>query len=185
MGEAIMGSSFMQGLINCVQTFMTTVVVLALIGPVGFVLGELFPRRWVHYDRFPFKEFSWEKDGELYRKLRVNEWKDRVPDMSSVFKWMFPKKAMGPTRTCEYFERFVKETCVAEAVHVLLMVAGFFIYVFVFHTAWGLIASILYALGNLPFVLIQRYNRPRFRMLLERQRQIEARRKQTASGEDN
>ena len=65
------------------------------------------------------------------------------------------------------------------------MVAGFFVYVFVFHTAWGLIASILYALGNLPFVLIQRYNRPRFRMLLERQRQIEARRKQTASGEDN
>ena len=62
MGEAIMGSSFMQGLINCVQTFMTTVVVLALIGPVGFVLGELFPRRWVHYDRFPFREFGWEKD---------------------------------------------------------------------------------------------------------------------------
>lgn len=185
MGEAIMGSSFMQGLIECVQTFMTTVVVLMLIGPIGFVLGELFPRRWVHYDRFPFNEFRWEKDGELYRRLRVNEWKDRVPDMSNVFKWMFPKRSLGQVRTSAYFERFVQETCVAEAVHVVLMIAGFSVYLFVFKNAWGLIASILYALGNLPFVLIQRYNRPRFRLLLERQRQIDARRKQAASEEGN
>lgn len=186
MVEAIMGSSFVQGLIECIQTFMTTVVVLALIGPVAFVLGELFPRRWVRYDRFPFNEYGWEKNGVLYRRLRVNEWKDKVPDMSNLFKWMFPKKSLAQTRTSDYFKRFVIETCVAEAVHVILMIAGFVVYIYVFDNAWGLIASILYALGNLPFVLIQRYNRPRFKMLMARQAQLDAHRKRSAaSGKDN
>ncbi|MGI6184421.1 MAG: hypothetical protein ACOYIH_09995 [Candidatus Fimadaptatus sp.] len=184
MGEAIMGSSFMQWLIECMRTLMTSIVILALIGPLSFVLGELFPRRWVRYNRFPFNEYGWEKDGALYRKLRVNEWKDKVPDMSNLFKWMFPKKSIAQERTAKYFERFVIETCVAEAVHVLLMIAGYCVYFFVFHNAWGFIVSTLYALGNLPFVLIQRYNRPRFKMIMERQKQLDARRK-AAAGEDS
>ena len=32
----------------------------------------------------------------------------------------------------------------------------------------------LYALGNLPFIMIQRYNRPRLVMLMERQEKLEA-----------
>ena len=54
----------------------------------------------------------------------------------------------------------------------------------VFPNAWGLIASILYALGNLPFVLIQRYNRPRFKLLMERQKKIEARNAHAAASEE-
>ena len=149
-----------------------------ILGPIAFILGELFPRKWVRYDRFPFNEFSFEKDGSFYRRLRINEWKDRVPDMSILFKWMLPKHAIPQSRSSEYFRRFVTETCVAEEVHVLLMIAGYCVYFFVYHNAWGFIASTLYALGNLPFVLIQRYNRPRFKLIMERQNQIDARRKQ-------
>ena len=36
MLEAIMESSFMQGLIEALNVFMTTIVTLAIIGPVGF-----------------------------------------------------------------------------------------------------------------------------------------------------
>ena len=183
MLEAIMESSFMQGLIEALNVFMTTIVTLAIIGPVGFACGELFPRKWVHYDRFPFKEYKWERNGRLYLKLRVNKWKDKVPDMSSYFKGMFYKKALAQTRSSAYFERFVIETCIAEAVHVGLMLGGFVAY-WVFPNAWGLSASILYALGNLPFVLIQRYNRPRFKLLMERQKKIEARNAHAAASEE-
>ena len=82
---------------------------------------------------------------------------------------MLPKHAIPQSRSSEYFRRFVTETCVAEEVHVLLMIAGYCVYFFVYHNAWGFIASTLYALGNLPFVLIQRYNRPRLQKLLAAQ----------------
>ncbi len=183
MLEAVMESSFMRGLIEALNVFMTTIVTLAIVGLVGFTCGELFPRRWVHYDRFPFNEFGWERNGRIYIRLKVNKWKDKVPDMSSLFKGMFYKKALAQTRSGAYFERFVIETCVAEAVHVVLMVGGFVAF-WVFPNAWGLIASLLYALGNLPFVLIQRYNRPRFKLLMERQKRIEARNARPASEEE-
>ena len=118
MGEAIMESSFVQNILLCLQTFMTTVVLFMILGPIAFILGELFPRKWVRYNRFPFNEFSFEKDGSFYRRLRINEWKDRVPDMSILFKWMLPKHAIPQSRSSEYFRRFVTETCVAEEVHV-------------------------------------------------------------------
>ena len=40
---------------------------------------------------------------------------------------------------------------------------------------WNWICMLLYDLfGNLPFILIQRYNRPRLVILLERQREVQA-----------
>lgn len=174
MWQAIMESDFIKGLTQCLDTFMTTIAIFAIMGLVSFALGEMFPRSWVHYDRFPYNVYGWEQEGRIYIKLRVNKWKDKVPDMSTYFKGMFYKKSLSKAaRTSEYFERFVKETCVAEAVHALLMAASFIVF-WVFPNGWGLIASILYSLGNIPFILIQRYNRPRFKLLMERQKQTDA-----------
>ena len=55
----------------------------------------------------------------------------------------------------------LQETCVAEFIHVLLSILGFGA-VFIVGGAWGWIISIVYFLaGNLPYIIIQRYNRPR------------------------
>ena len=55
----------------------------------------------------------------------------------------------------------LRETCVAEFIHVLLSILGFGA-VFIVGGAWGWIISIVYFLaGNLPYIIIQRYNRPR------------------------
>lgn len=182
MWQAIVNSSFIQTCIHGITVLITTMVMLALIGLTSFACGELFPRRFVHYDRFPFKQFKWEQNGKLYVKLKVNLWKDKVPDMSTFFKGMFYKKAIGEIRTAAYFERFVKETCVAEVVHIALMLAGFIVF-YNYHDAWGLCASILFALGNIPFVLIQRYNRPRFLTIMERQRKAEQKKAAQAAQE--
>ena len=41
-------------------------------------------------------------------------------------------------------------------------------------TLCGVMAALVYFAGNLPFVLVQRYNRPRLRRLLEKTKNREA-----------
>ena len=53
----------------------------------------------------------------------------------------------------------------AEFIHVLLSILGFGA-VFIWPGVWGWVIAIVYFLGgNLPFIIIQRYNRPRLQRL--------------------
>lgn len=66
----------------------------------------------------------------------------------------------------------IQETCIAEWVHGLLIVLGFGC-IWIWDGMGGWIISVLYALGNLPYILIQRYNRPRLVKLLRGMRKKE------------
>ena len=64
----------------------------------------------------------------------------------------------------------VLETCVAECVHWWLAVASLGIFFF-WRGGWAVVFCLVYnLLGNLPFQIIQRYNRPRLRRLAEKRR---------------
>lgn len=121
--------------------------------------AALLPRRWFHADRFPFSPYRWERDGKIYERLAVQRWKDRLPDMSRFLPWLM-KKQVSASVTAAQAERLVQETCVAELVHIVLSVLTF-------GCVWiwprgGLWLSIAYVLiGHLPYIIIQRYNRPR------------------------
>lgn len=54
----------------------------------------------------------------------------------------------------------INETCIAEATHVIAAILGFGC-VFVWNGIGGWIVSVLFLLINVPFVIIQRFNRPR------------------------
>jgi len=56
---------------------------------------------------------------------------------------------------------------VAELIHVLLCLSGVYCIVLL-AGAGGLVIAVLNVLGNLPFILVQRYNRPRLAKLLKR-----------------
>ena len=123
-------------------------LILGFIGGVlSFCVGQALPRRWFHPDAFPFRPFAWEKGGKIYERLGVRRWKDLLPDMSRIVPGVVKKKA-SLNRTPEAMALLVRETCEAEAVH--------------------------YVLGNLLFVIIQRYNRPRLAAI---QKRLEMRRK--------
>lgn len=47
-----------------------SVGVIAALGISGGIIGELLPRRWFHWDRFPYKTCAWEKNGKIYEKWR-------------------------------------------------------------------------------------------------------------------
>ena len=54
----------------------------------------------------------------------------------------------------------MQETCVAECVHwVLLFLSPVFLVTMA--RPYSVVAAVLYALSHIPFIMIQRYNRPR------------------------
>lgn len=118
-----------------------------------------------------FLSFNFERQGEIWDDLfNVRQWKDSLPDSSAFLKNAYNKKQLPSTRT-QQLEKFIIETKRAEHTHWLsILPAPLF---FLWNPVWAGWIMILYSLlANLPFILIQRYNRPR----LERVAQIQKRR---------
>jgi glycosyl-4,4'-diaponeurosporenoate acyltransferase len=110
----------------------------------------------------------WEKRGRFYERwLRIRGWKGYVPDGAEFTKGRgFPKKVLQ-RRDEGYLEEFFTETCRAELTHwIIILFAPFFFFWNKFWVGWIMIA---YALAeNLPLIMVQRYNRQRFRRILQK-----------------
>ena len=108
------------------------------------------------------------KAGIFDRKLYIQKWHTRVPDMSRLFRRWMPPKRLPANPTSAQIELMVQETCVAEFTHLALLAVG--LPVLWLWPGPGGIA--LYAvdalLGNGIFILIQRFNRPKLMHLCER-----------------
>ena len=155
--------------------FGKCVIYIVQVGIVGFVAGRALPKRWFNYDAPPFRALPIEKGGHIYRRLGIHRWHKLLPDMSRILPGLMPEKRLKARITSAQAEIMVQETCIAELIHVLLSLSGLYM-----HRLWpgfgGWLGCALYFLiGNLPYILIQRFNRPKLRMLLEKCRQAEAR----------
>lgn len=149
------------------RDFWKCIIYLALAGILGFSLGRLLPKKWFRADRFPYRSFRLEKDGKVYLKLKVRKWQNKIPDMSKILPGLMPPKAISPGYGPEELALMVQETCVAEMIHALLSVAGLFC-VRLWEGWGGVILAVLYFAGNLPFIIVQRFNRPRLQKLRAR-----------------
>lgn len=151
---------------------------LVLLGILSHFIGNALPRDRFDPKAFPYRECGWEKG--LYARLKISVWKDRLPDMSRYCSDM-RRKTVTPAMNAEEIKALVQETCVAECVHwgLILLSPG----VLLLCSGWpGQIlfwADIL--LLNLPFILIQRYNRPKLMVLQTKLELRAARRKETRS----
>lgn len=132
------------------------------MGILSFIIGRLLPKVWFHADRFPYKTAAGEQ--KIYQALRVKSWQSKVPDMSRLFRHIMPAKKMT-AETVADIPRMLEETCVAELTHTLLSILG--LAMLWLWPGWGgIIVTIIYILlGNVPFIIIQRYNRPRLQRL--------------------
>ena len=130
-------------------------------------VGQALPRRWFSGDRWPWASAPFEKEGRFWRKLGVHRWKDKVPDMSRLLGDMV-KKQLAPDGKTDY-ALLVQETCVAECVHCWLVVLSVGM-LFLWKSVWSWALWLVYnLLGNVSFILIQRYNRPRLLRLAEKE----------------
>ena len=144
-------------------------------GILSTLIGEKIPRSVFHTDRFPFRSHRWEKDGKVWEKVGVKRWKDHVPDMSRVRKKKMVSKHLGKCPTADGVHTLAVETCRAEAIHAILCVLSIGL-IFLWSNRWiGVALSALYTFCNLPFIIIQRYNRPALLALEQRLRVREER----------
>lgn len=155
--------------------FLQCIIYLAGIGIVSFVLGRIVPKRWFRAEAFPYRCFDFEREGRIYEKLKIRKWQSKVPDMSRILPFVMPKK-----RLLQGFEgklpRMIQETCVAEWIHTVLSIAGL-LCLGIWPGPGGIVVTVIYVLlGNIPFIIIQRYNRPR---LLRMQKKLLQREKKT------
>lgn len=150
------------------MNFLRCVIYLATTGVIGFLAGRVFPKKWLRPERGLFRSFPFEKNGKIYEKLGIRRWQNRVPDMSRILPFMMPAKKLdrdfGPR-----LPDMICETCIAELVHLVLCLSGLYC-LKLWPGVGGVTITAVYILFlNLPFILIQRYNRPRLIHLQRRQ----------------
>lgn len=146
--------------------FFACAAYVFFIGIGSNLLGQMLPRKWFDPQNGLFRCRDWELDGKIYEKCNVRKWKDKLPDLSRVVKWMYPK-AVTPNPDSYNLTRVIEETCVAEFTHLALILLSLGV-LWIWKGTGGRIIWLLCVLGNLPFIIIQRFNRPRLLAVLER-----------------
>ncbi len=120
--------------------------------------------------RKPFFEVS---QGELsfYRRIKLPAWKDRLPQYNKDFDKRHLRNEMTPA----YVREFLFMTCQAEIVHYSIAVAGYLSLFFcmlcddpIGNLPLFFCIATFIGLCNIPFALIQRYNRYRLVKVLGR-----------------
>jgi glycosyl-4,4'-diaponeurosporenoate acyltransferase len=120
-----------------------------------------FHKRWL------YKERSWEKGGQFYqKKFKIKKWKDKLPELADFIKSISPKKYIKDYGEAT-LDAYMVECCRAELTHWLIILTTLFFPIFT-PPVIALYIFILACILNLPFVMIQRYNRPRLRLLMKR-----------------
>ncbi len=152
---------------------LETFVYIAAVGLACFFFGRSLPRELFCENSHPYKCYKWEKNGQIYNVFRVKKWKSKVPDMSVITNKIFPKR-IGKMAS-EEMDRLVKESCVAEMVHYMLCIFAIGIYNIWKGKIGILLASLYILIGNVPYIIIQRYNRPNFISLRDKLREREER----------
>lgn len=142
--------------------FLRCVGYLVFISLGLFAVGRFVPDRWLNPASFPFALHQFEQNGKLYDRIRIKSWQNKVPDMSKICPKLMPAKKMRDFRN--RLPEMIRETCIAELIHLVLPFLG--LLCVRIWSGWGWLMALLYALGNQPFVWIQRYNRPKLMRVL-------------------
>lgn len=147
------------------QKFLSSAFYVIIIGLVTGFIFALIPGKFFLKLRRYYNLMAFEQDGRFYSKyFKVHIWKDKLPQFSELTKFGFSKASLNNVSE-EYLEQFYIETMRAELSHwFLILISPIYI---IFSEKILLTFTILGNIfGNLPFIIIQRYNRGRILKLL-------------------
>jgi len=143
--------------------FMFNVAFYILIVLVQRHIDVWLPERTFDPTHRRYRPFRWERGGDFYRDvLKIDRWKDNLPCLDG--RTHFSKKNLTGRRP-DYLEQFVIETCRAESNHVTAILSVVVMRVWTPFDLW-LVCFVIAIVGNVPFICIQRYNRPRLQRTL-------------------
>lgn len=145
--------------------FWLNCIIYTLLVVARAWVDVLIPDRFLRRDSWWFRTREWERDGEWYRdQLHIDRWKDRLPSLRTAGR--FSKKRLTEASR-RYFNLFITETCRAESNHLRAIASVMVMRLWTPVDLWA-VCMLIGVLGNLPFIMIQRYNRPRLMRALER-----------------
>lgn len=152
-----------------IQTLLIDVIAWVIFHlTIGYLcsripVDRLNPNQWL------FQTFPWEKGGKIYDQIfHVRAWKHLIPNGSALYKGTFSIKHLASSNL-EYLERWLKESVRAELCHWIMIVPGFLFFLWnSIGVGWAMVAYAI--LNNLIPIVMQRYNRPRIRRLIEKAR---------------
>lgn len=140
---------------------------LAGCGVFGFLFGRLLSKFPFRGKKGIFRCFAFEKGGTIYEKLKIRKWQARVPDMSKILPFLMPSKNLKGNFD-QRLPTMIRETCVAELTHIVVSFLGLPC-LWLWPGIGGAVITLFFILFlNLPFILIQRYNRPRLLRLMNK-----------------
>jgi glycosyl-4,4'-diaponeurosporenoate acyltransferase len=116
---------------------------------------------------FFFQSFAWEREGFIYKKIfKVQSWKHLIPQGSRIYKGSFSLQHLNKN-TPTYLMTCIQESIRAEFCHWVMIIPGFFFTLWNDPTTetWIMVYGVVV---NIIPIILQRYNRPRFRALLEK-----------------
>ncbi len=148
------------------QPIINALLINLLIGAVWhyatFFLCVSINKKAFDAKRRMYQPHKWEKDGKFYNDvLKINKWKDFLPQ--HIGKDGFSKDHIDDL-SIEYIDEFILETCRGEWNHTMNCLFGIVLLI-INNFYMGIILTLLLLLGNLPFAVIQRYNRFRLQKL--------------------
>ena len=142
--------------------------VFVVVSVIWTLVPQKLPVRTYDYTRWLYRVRNWEHGGEIYERIfRVKSWKSKLPDIGDFFKWRFSKRHFISAGS-SYARTFLMESCKAEFAHWMIILSSP-----IFLLLGGAVAFVefffLSAVINLPYIIIQRYNRPRIIRLLDKE----------------
>lgn len=152
------------------RLFKMNIIVFILISLVMTLVCDKIPSKLYDYKKWMFRVRKWEHGGLFYEKyLMVKKWKSKLPDISDFVKWRFNKKHLAESDS-EYLSVFLTESCKSEFTHWMIILSTV-IFAFWNDSLTTFLFFVAASLLNLPYIIIQRYNRPRLIKLLRRNKQ--------------
>lgn len=133
------------------------------------ILSRILKDSYFDPKKIMYLEYKWENNGKFYINiLKIKKWKDKLPQY--VPKNGFSKRHLRciSKLSKEYIEKFIIETCRAEWNHMMCCMY-WVVAVFTNSGLCGLFFSIVSIVANLPFLIIQRFNRIRLNNLIKQQ----------------
>lgn len=146
-------------LLSAAITFGTFFYHFAMRLAVGGIVNRLFYGK-IDCNKKQFQPKKFEKN--LYRFLRVKNWKNRMPTYNPA---SFDLRLCTP-------QEVLQNSCIAELGHELIMLFSFLPLLLIIpfgEPAAFILTSVFAALADSVFVIIQRYNRPRLLRVVKMQ----------------
>ena len=146
-------------------TFLAVVMVVIIDGISAFIV-RMLPEKWFAPEAKLFDVSD--KERLFYRKLKINKWKDQVPEWGCFTG--FHKDHLENTNDSSYLGRFLLESNYGVVGHIAGAILGFGILLvpFLHPLIVGLPVSVINAILSLLPTAVLRFNTPALRRLYRR-----------------